>query len=240
MGPRRRIALVAVAVTVAVGAAAPAGHAFPENGGTETAQLNMPADGIGISHTDELPAKATQADVNVTPLTDEQFFGQLTVVLTNSFFFDFSDRVGACVSVTETLVKDPDFFPAYTLPKDKTLQVLFLAACLQTALEISLKEQSKARPASAGCSQTRLFMSIKYKRTGSGYSAQVAPTSKRPKQPRSAVRVTCRRAPTGLRLQIRPRKRGQTLRRTVGRTLGLGVANPSKSPIRLKIAFTVK
>ncbi len=239
MGPKRRIALVVVAAGVALAIVPSAAQAFPANGGTETAQLNMPADGIGSAQTDQLPASATQADVAVTPLTDEQFFSKLSVALTNSLFIDFSDRVGVCVTVTEQVVKNPNFFPGYTIPKDKTLQILFLAACLQTALEVSLKQGSTAAAASAGCFQTPLFMSVQYKRAGSGYSAQVAPTSKRPKV-RSSVRVSCQRTATGLRIKLRPRKRGRKLRSTVGPMLGLGVANPSSHPIKLKISFTVK
>lgn len=239
MGPRRMAALI-VGLVGALAAAAPPALAFSANGGTETATLAMPADGTGVASTDQLPAKATQADITVTPLTDEQFFSQLGVALQNSLFFDFSTRVEACVVVTEQVVKDPNFFPAYTIPKDKTLQTLFLAACLQTALEVSLKEQVQARIAGAGCLQTPLFMSLRYTRTGSGYSAQVGPTSKRPKARRSAVKVTCRRTATGLNIKIRPRKRGQKLRSTVGRTLALGVVNPTKGSTKLRISFTAK
>src|SRR5581483_10848444 len=99
MGPRRRIALVVVALTMALGAAAPAAHAFGENGGTDNAQLNMAADGTASASTDTLPAKATQADVTVTPLTDEQFFSKLAVSLGNPHY-DFDERVEACVYLT--------------------------------------------------------------------------------------------------------------------------------------------
>jgi hypothetical protein len=215
-------------------------QAFPPNGGTENATLEMPAGGIGVAHTDQLPAKATQADVTVTPLTDEQFFSRVAVALTQSVFVDFASRVEACVIVTQNVVKDPNFFPGYTIPQDKTLQVLFLAACLQTALEVSLKEQSQAGAAAAGCVQTPLRMSLQYTRTGSGYSAQIAPTSKRPKLRPPRVRVSCRRTATGLHIKIRPLKRGQKLRSTVGPMLGLGVANPTGSPIKLRISFTAK
>ncbi len=236
---RRSIAIVAVVVVATAIVLAPSAQAFPENGGTETAQLNMPADGIGTAQTDQLPAKATQADVTVTPLTDEQFFSRLSLVLSSSVFVDFADRVGVCVTVTEQVVKNPNFFPGYTIPKDKTLQVLFLAACLQTALEVSLKQASQGSSANAGCFQTPLFMSVNYTRSGSGYSAQVAPTSKRPKR-RSGFQVSCQRTATGLHIKIRPRKRGQKLRSAVGPTLGLGVANPTSDPIKLRVAFTAK
>ncbi len=240
MGPKRRIALVVLAACVALAFVPEGTQAFPPNGGTENATLQMPADGLGVAQTDQLPDKVTQADVTVTPLTDEQFFSRLSVALGNSVLFDFSERVEACVVITENVVKNPNFFPAYTIPKDKTLQVLFLAACLQTALEVSLKEQSQARAAAAGCFQTRLVMSLQYTRTGSGYSAQVAPTSKRPKLRSSPVRVSCRRTATGLHIKIRPRRRGQTLRSTVGPMLMLGVANPTSGSIKLRVSFTAK
>jgi hypothetical protein len=235
---RRRL-LTALLVLGATAAVPGAAQAFPGDGGTETAQLNMPANGIGETETDQLPANATRADVTVTPLTDEQFFSKLAVVLKNSLFVDFADRVEACVATTEQVVKNPNFFPSYTIPKDRTLQLLFLGACLQTALEVSLREESQARDAKAGCFQTPLYMSVNYGRSGSAYTAQVAPTSKRPKR-RSRFRVSCQRTSTGLRIKIRPRKRGQKLRSAVGPTLGLGVANPTSSPIKLRVSFTAK
>jgi hypothetical protein len=173
----------------------------------------------------------------VTPLTDEQFFGKLALSLGDPHY-DFSERVAGCVYLTQDVIKDPNTFPGYTIPQDRTLQLLFLSACLQTALEVSL-QQGAARDARAGCSMTQQFMSLQITRTSSGYSGRVAPTTKRTKLP-SSVRVTCQRTARGLRIKIRPKKRGQKLRSTVGRTLQLGVANPSKASIRLKIAFTVK
>jgi hypothetical protein len=220
---------------------APAALAFPSNGGTETETVNAPADGLLVAQTDQLPAKATQGDVTVTPLTDEQFFSRLSFTLKNGPFFDFSDRILVCVSVTEAVIKNPNFFPGYTIPKDRTLQALFLAACLQTALEVSSQQPAtSARPATAGCSQTSLFMSVNYTRSGAGYSAHVAPSSKRPRRPASKFTLSCQRTATGLHLRIRPRKRGQKLRSAVGPTLGIGVANPTKSPIKLQIAFTAR
>ena len=241
MGPKRRIALVGAAIVAGLASLPVTAQAFPADGGTETAQLTTPADGIGMAQTDQLPAAATQADVTVTPLTDEQFFSRLSFVLSNSVFFNFGDRVEACVGVTEQVIKNPNFFPGYTIPKDKTLQLLFLAACLQTALEVSA-QQGTAQDRAAktpGCFQVREYMAVAYKRSRSGYSAQVTPTGTRPKF-RSAVRVSCQRTATGLKLKIRPRKRGAKLRSTVGPMLAAGLANPTKASIRLKISFTVK
>lgn len=59
MGPRRTVALMGVlrALTIAV---PPAAHAFPANGGTETATVNAGPDGLAVARTDQLPAKVTR------------------------------------------------------------------------------------------------------------------------------------------------------------------------------------
>ena len=238
MGLRPTIPLMLAAITLAGSVVASTAQAFPSSGGTETAQVNTPADGTAAVSTDTLPANATQADVTVTPLTDEQFFGKLRVAL-GTPIFDFAERVEACVGVTEAVIKNPNFFPTYTIPRDRTLQLLFLSACLQTALEVSLQPANQARDARAGCAVATQFMSLKISHSSAGYSGQVSPTARRIKL-KSRVRMTCQRTARGLRLKIRPLRRGQKLRSTVGRTLQLGVANPTKAPVRLKVAFTVK
>jgi hypothetical protein len=240
MGPRRTVALVG-AIGALVIALPSAAHAFGENGGTENAQLPMPAQGIGSAQTDQLPAKATQANVTVTPqLTDAQFFAGLSFALGHSVLVDFTDRVESCVIVTKAVIKNPNYFPNYTIPNDRTLQALFLAACLETALEVSLQQEMAARDASAGCATRTQAMSIQVGRSGSGYSAKVGPTTKRPRTRRPAYTMSCQITGRGLVLKIRPRKRGQRLRSAVGPTLQLGVVNPTSHPMRLKVSFTVK
>lgn len=240
MGPRCRIALVAWAIVLGVGTMPAAAQAFPANGGTETARLNMPADGIGEASTDQLPAKATQADIAVTPVSDAEFFGHLQGFMQNGGPVNFADRGTLCVGLTETLAKNPSYFPGYEV-KGKTLQLLFLYACLELALHVSLAEANDlAHSAASGCFVTPIKIGMRISRSGSGYSANVTPAPKSLKLARSKVNLTCRPTAKGYVVKIRPRKRGQKLRSTIGPTLPIGFINPQGHPVGLKIAFSVK
>jgi hypothetical protein len=241
MGQKRRIALVVVAVTVAGAALLGGAQAFGPNGGTETAQLTMPPDGIGQASTDQLPASSTQADVTVTPLSDAEFFGHLRAVLAGPYHERFSDRALHCVLMTEDVSKNADYFPGYQI-KGKTLQVLFLYACLELALDVTVNGSTNAfrQPAAAaGCHIEPVVAAIKISRSGSGYSASVTPAPKAPKA-RTTVQLSCQRAGKGLLIKMSPRKPGQKLRTTIGPMLQVGFADPTKHPVRLKIAFTVR
>ncbi|HEV3130188.1 MAG TPA: hypothetical protein VGY32_14485 [Solirubrobacteraceae bacterium] len=242
MGPKRRIALVVVAIILGVAALPGAAQAFGENGGTETGQATAPANGIATESTDTLPANSTQADITVTPpISDQEFFSHLKAVLGGPYHDNFSDRALHCILITEDVAKDSNFFPGYQI-KGKTVQVLFLYACLELALEVSLSKpaQDHARPAAAaGCSIRPRVAAIKTTRSGSGFSAMVSPAPAS-RNRRTTVKLTCRRTAKGLVIKIRPRKRGQKLRSTIGSQLQVGFANPTSHAVPLKISFTVK
>lgn len=57
--------------------------------------------------------------------------------------------------LTGDVVKNPNTFPGYTIPAEKTLQLLFLAACPQTALEVSLQHATAAHNAKAAAFRRR-------------------------------------------------------------------------------------
>jgi hypothetical protein len=239
MGPKRRIALVVVAVTVGVATLLGVAQAFPQNGGTETTQLNMPANGQGAAMTDQLPASVTQGAITVQPISDAYFFGRLRAVLGGPYHENFSDRALHCILITEDVSKNPDYFPGYQI-KGKTLQVLFLYACLELALEVSVQNgaQARAQPAAAaGCLIEPTVAAIKISRSGSGYSATVTAAPQTPKA-RTTVRLSCQATSKGLAIKIKPRKRGQTLQSAIGPMLQIGFVNPTTAPLRLNIAFT--
>jgi len=241
MGPKRRIALVVGIVALGVAALPGGAQAFGENGGTETGQATAPANGMATESTDTLPANSTQADITVTPpLSDEEFFGHVKAVLGGPYHVNFSDRALHCIFMTEDVSKDSNYFPGYQI-KGKTLQVLFLYACLELALEVSVNgAQDHAQPAAAGgCFIKPAGAAIKTTRSGSSYSASVGPAPPSRKR-RTTVKLSCRRTAKGLVIKIRPRKRGQKLRSAIGSQLQVGFANPTSHAVPLKISFTVK
>jgi hypothetical protein len=153
---------------------------------------------------------------------------------------NFAQRGEFCVGITETLAKNPSYFPGYEV-KGRSLQLLFLYACLELALKVSLTEaHDLAHSAAAGCFVTPIKVAMQISRSGSGYSAMVTPAPKPLKLPRSRVNLSCQRTAKGLVVKIRPRKRGQKLRSTIDPTLPIGFVNRQSHPVGLKIAFTVK
>jgi hypothetical protein len=86
------------------------------------------------------------------------------------------------------------------------------------------------------CQQARREVAVTVTRVGRTYRARAQGTVQAAKRA-SPVRVTCRRTPTGLTLQIRPASRRATLRSVVGKQLRLGMVAPatgtSSTPLRL-------
>ncbi len=120
------------------------------------------------------------------------------------------------------------------------LEALFLALCTQVALQLANKPATAAsvpaRTPPTACQQARREVAVTITRVGGGYRARahgIVQVAKRA----SPVRVTCRRTPTGLMLQIRPTAPKATLRGVVGQALRLGIVAPatatSGTPLRL-------
>jgi hypothetical protein len=79
---------VAMLCAMAAIAATPSSAlAFGSHGGTETSNGTAPADGSLITHTDAIPAGATQGSLGVQPLpgTDASAFDDVTAVLVQDF-----------------------------------------------------------------------------------------------------------------------------------------------------------
>ena len=240
MGLTRRIVGIVAAVTAALAMFPAAAAPFAADGGTENAQLNMPADGTGASSTDQLPQKVTQADVTVTPpLSDEEFFGHLRAVLAGPYHDAFPDRALHCVVMTEDLSKDSNYFPGYQI-QGKALQIMFLQACIELALDVTVNGKAHAQSASGGCYLRPEVAALKTTRTSTGYVMSVSPATPTTQKAKTTVNLSCRRTAAGMKLQIRPRRRGQKLRSTIGSKLAIGIVNPTTQAIPLKIAFTAR
>ncbi len=116
------------------------------------------------------------------------------------------------------------------------LEALFLALCTQVALQLANKPATVASVPATPCQQARREVAVTITRVGRGYRARAQGAVQVAKRA-SPVRVTCRRTPTGLMLQIRPTSPKATLRSVVGRQLRLGMVAPatatSGAPLRL-------
>jgi hypothetical protein len=233
-------------VVVLAGLPTPAA-AFPPNGGTETSTGTAPADGGAlVTHTDEIPADATQGSFSVQPLpgTDPHDFDGLTAALVETFphlskVSKHSLAVLACVLLS--------YLPYDSVPRDEPItytqvnyQLLLLNICLRMALSIPNtpgRAHDRAGAAAAGaCGRIARSVPVRITRTRSGYTGVVDGNLQAPPS-RPGLAVTCRRAGKGLLLSVRPKKRGQTLRQAGSPELGIAYTNTSSKPVGIRTTF---
>lgn len=219
--------------------------AFPPNGGTETSTGTAPADGALVTHTDDLPANATQGSIDVQPLpgTDPHVFDDLTAALVDSSpqlskISKHAQAVLVCVLLS--------YLPYTSGPTDEpitytnvSLQLVLLSVCLRMAQSIpntpAAAAHDRARAAAGACGRLARGVPIRITRTRAGYTAVVNGKLRAPSRP--GLTVSCRRKGKGLLLSIRPKKRGETLRRAGSPTLAIAYSNPTSKPAGIRTTF---
>jgi hypothetical protein len=219
------------------------------DGCTETSNLTVPAGGQGETMTDQIPAGATQGSINLQPEDNDPtgqkaFDGVVDTLLTDNpglipaKLNQRSKRILTCVYLSY-LPFTGEYPDTFRLLNGTTYQALVLDACLQLAL--SFPNPSAAadatRSGSGPCARFGAAVTLQVTRTRSGYSG-VINRAGRPSGRHSAT-VSCRRSGRGLSISIRPRVRGQKLRKAVGSNLGVAFVNPTKSPVGVRTTFKV-
>ena len=221
-------------------------RAFGENGGTEVSTGMAPANGELLTHTDPIPANATQGSFGVQPLpgTDPHAFDEVTGVIVEQWPWlgKLSKRAQAtlaCVvlSYVGIAYKPPELGPATITDLENQAQVLSI--CLQMALAIPPPAAAgdAAHSATAACGRLDAAIRVKLARSRSGTSGRVAGKTRKTSRP--GLTVSCRRSRNGLVLAIRPRARGQTLRQAAGPMLAIAYRNPTSKPVGLRTTFHV-
>jgi hypothetical protein len=239
------IALVTIGVATLPAVLAAPAVAFGSHGGTEVSTGTAPADGTLLTHTDDIPPDATQASFGVQPMqgTDPHAFDEVTTVLVEDFPWlaktsKRSQAVLACVMLS--------YLPLANKPVDEPisfsdvqLQVMLLQVCLRVALSIPNAPAARdhARPASGACGRLNPAVTLTLTHSRGRYRGVVSTAIRNASRPR--LTVSCRRRGTGLILTVRPRKRGQTLRKAAGPTLAIGYRNPTTKPVGIRTTFTV-
>ena len=245
--PRRTSCAWPAIVGVVIVLAALPGSALGcgKDGCTETSTGTAPPDGSLVTHTDAIPADATQGSFTVQPMagTDPNAFDEVTSVLVDSFpwLSKVSKRnqaVLACALIS--------YLPFASKPQDEPItytdldrQVMLLNICLRMALSIpnTPAARAHARAAAGACGQIMAAVTVKISHTRAGYRGVVA--GKLHKPGRTSLRVSCHRKGKGIVLNVRPRKRGQTLRQAGGPTLAIAYHNPSSKPVGIRTTFKV-
>jgi hypothetical protein len=226
-------------VLVSVALVVPLAGANGPMGGTEIVTLNMPADGTGTVTRTPMPPSSTVGTVGVTATSsDDTFMNNLVQVLTS--LPTRKSRVLGCIGLNAYLADAAGHSEDFEVDA-RTLQLIFLSACLRVALD--LKQQAGtpgtlARAPAAACSQSPVSLPIHITKTAKGYKAIVKGTTSIPKK--MAFRVSCKRTKTSLKTTIRSTKRGGKLSKAIGPILSAGFASSSASSATLKIALGVR
>ncbi len=237
--------LATVGAVVVLAALPSPASSFPKNGGTETSTGTAPAEGALVTHTDDIPANATQGSLDAQPLpgTDPTAFDDVTAALVQTFpnlakNSKHSQAVLACVLLS--------YLPYTSGPRDEpitysnvNLQLVFLNVCLRMALSIpntpGTAARDRAHAAAGACGRLAKAVPILITRTRSGYTAVV--NGKLRPASRPGLAVSCRRSGKGFLLSVRPKKRGQTLRQAGSPTLAIAYSNRTTKPVGIRTTF---
>jgi len=235
-----RIVALAGAI-VAVVVAVPLAGATGPMPGTENVTLNLPAGGTGTVTRSPMPPSSTVGTVGVTATSnDDAFINNLTQVLTS--LPTRKARVLGCIAlnsyVADAAGQNEDFEV-----DARTLQLLFMSACLRVALDL---KQQAAEPHGAlafaatatRCTKKPFAVPIHITKTGSGYKMTVKGVTSKPTK--VALRVSCTRTATTLKTVVKSAVRGGKLSPVTGPKLGVGFLSTSSSSAKLKIALGVK
>jgi len=234
-----RIALLATALVCIL--VVPFAGANGGMGGTENVTLNLPIDGTGTVTRAPMPPSSTIGTVGVTATSnDDAFMNNLTQVLTS--LPTRKSRVLGCIALNAYLAEAAGQSEDFEVDA-RTLQLLFLSACLRVALD--LKQQAQQRhgaPAFAAsatrCTKQPVKVPIHITKTASGYRMTVNGVTSKPTK--MAFRVSCTRTATRLKTVVKSAVRGGKLSRVTGPKLGVGFLSTSSSSGKLKIALGVR
>ena len=220
VGGRVRVVVVLAVLAVSLVVAGSASGNFPQS-----ISQTIPGGGESSATSSTLPPTAMSATITVKPSSsaDNAVFSDLTEML--SATPTRGARVLTCVALyflaKQFFGEDED-----SELSDPSLQLLFLRACLQLAVNISQQQHGAlASQASAACPQKRVAVGMRVTNSGGTYHLHVKGTTRRPKG-RSPLVVSCRRLGAGLQISLHARARGTPLAQVVGPTLGIGLFNP--------------
>lgn len=258
-GGNRSIVVIVAAV---IGCAATASIAMGDSSGPvariacaetatscqESGDNTLPANGYGSQSTDTVPTRATSGTELVAPFNAEELdsFDSNWETIVGAFpklggiKNVFVRRVLTCAVFAPAASAYLRFFGSAPDARATDTSQLFLTLCLQIVYQTQLaqREQLAAGTASAGCSPALQSIPIQIKRSGGTYVARLAGTPRRVR--RTPLVVSCRRQGQGLRISMHPRARGRTLRQVIGGHMGIGISNPTNTPVKVHTVFSFR
>lgn len=171
-----------------------------------------------------LPAGATSATVDVDPKEGSgDVFGQMGVVLSGE---PRNQRIVTCAIWFYSLDRDLNGSVAADVPLNP-LPFLLLKACLEVFVSLDQQTAAQRTATAAGgpCRNGSRQVPAQIKRVGRRYSAHIE-GAVGPLKARGKVKITCRRHGAGVRIKVRPTRKGQLLRKAVGPKVLVGLYNP--------------
>jgi hypothetical protein len=117
-----------------------------------------------------------------------------------------------------------------------TLGGAILLACLQFAGLIQAKQGVRASAASDKCGQIQPSLPATVTKTGEGYSVSASGTAAKAKKPK--LKMKCTVTGNTVRYTIRPRKKGQTLRKAAGKKIMVGLKSPNDAQTSVPVQVT--
>jgi hypothetical protein len=220
MSPVRACCLVLLAAALF---AAPAAAHFPQS-----INSTLAPDGESIETSSPVPPTATSATITSSPTDSGDAAAFNTIVKMLSATSSPKERLLTCLGLTlglQQIYSDPGD-EKYVLG-DRSLQVLFMNACLQLAFgSLSAQSGTAAVPATASCPRTDFQTPMHVTRSGGKYQIVVTGKSTKPKK-RSPLVTVCKRKGAGIQITLKPRLRKKKLVQVLGNKLSIGYLNPS-------------
>jgi hypothetical protein len=218
----------------------------------ESGNVDLPPDGYASQTTDTVPSQSRESDSLLEPL------GQNELAAFDSLWETVADGSPKLADIKNTTVRRvltcsimargfANFYGVFSSKVKVNAQVKgdnAYAALLSICIEATITGQQAAGVAAdqasvASCSQAVVSMPIQISHTSSGWLVQVnSPVTKA--SGRKPLAISCQPKGKGLLIKVRPRRRGQKLRKVIGGHFSLGYANPTTSPVQVHTTFTFR
>jgi hypothetical protein len=207
--------------------------------------VNIPAGGNATVSSPTLDPNMTTATVTYTPLSAYFGFEQLAFNLLQAptpgkrLVYCLMDTVKAMQNA-QNIAAEFDKLDDYYATED-TLFLVRMAYCIQVAKFVAEYQAANPRSdrlASTRCGQAPMAFKEDVTRSGGEYTLGAkGPLTVNKKKAR--VKIRCKLVGQSMVMTIKPKKKGSTLRKAIGRNLNVAMAMPGDAPagVSVRVAF---
>lgn len=213
---------------------------------TSNIDVNMPAGGNARVTSPTIDPAMTSATVTYTPLSAYQGFEQLAFNLLQAP--TPGKRLVFCLMFTaQSMNKDRaiaaefDMLDDYEATED-TVFLVRMSYCIQVAKFVA--EYQAANPrlagrASTSCGQGPFAFKEKVTKTGGSYTLTPKGAALTVNKKKTRVKTRCKVVGHSIVMTVKPKKKGSTLRKAIGKTLNVAMAMPgdANEGVSVNVAF---